>query len=115
MATRRWKTSTSATNASWRTTAMIARYRDGALTRTDAPGAVDLARLREDVAARLDAWDLSGGLEAIWSVVRDLNRYVERSTPWQLAKDETRRSEEHTSELQSRGHLVCRLLLEKKK
>src|SRR5256884_6944591 len=27
----------------------------------------------------------------------------------------TRRSEEHTSELQSRLHLVCRLLLEKKK
>src|SRR5690625_6190953 len=31
-----------------------------------------------------------------------------------VAVDE-RRSEEHTSELQSRGHLVCRLLLEKKK
>src|SRR5437870_11493474 len=29
---------------------------------------------------------------------------------WGVAK----RSEEHTSELQSRGHLVCRLLLEKK-
>src|SRR5437660_3766679 len=28
---------------------------------------------------------------------------------------DTARSEEHTSELQSRGHLVCRLLLEKKK
>src|SRR5690625_6641824 len=28
---------------------------------------------------------------------------------------DARRSEEHTSELQSRGHLVCRLLLEKKK
>src|SRR5690625_3094321 len=27
----------------------------------------------------------------------------------------SQRSEEHTSELQSRGHLVCRLLLEKKK
>src|SRR5690625_6709398 len=27
--------------------------------------------------------------------------------------DESRRSEEHTSELQSRGHLVCRLLVEK--
>src|SRR5690625_6939206 len=27
---------------------------------------------------------------------------------------EALRSEEHTSELQSRGHLVCRLLLEKK-
>src|SRR5207253_6020993 len=30
------------------------------------------------------------------------------------AGDGFRRSEEHTSELQSRGHLVCRLLLEKK-
>src|SRR5439155_3256672 len=29
--------------------------------------------------------------------------------------DADTRSEEHTSELQSRGHLVCRLLLEKKK
>src|SRR5439155_9016626 len=29
--------------------------------------------------------------------------------PWSFG-----RSEEHTSELQSRGHLVCRLLLEKK-
>src|SRR5690625_1809936 len=28
--------------------------------------------------------------------------------------DRLRRSEEHTAELQSRGHLVCRLLLEKK-
>src|SRR5690625_5765149 len=32
-----------------------------------------------------------------------------------LICDENVRSEEHTSELQSRGHLVCRLLLEKKK
>ena len=32
-----------------------------------------------------------------------------------MAKDSLVRSEEHTSELQSRGHLVCRLLLEKKK
>src|SRR2546429_2596487 len=31
------------------------------------------------------------------------------------ACDKTWRSEEHTSELQSRLHLVCRLLLEKKK
>src|SRR3712207_8944914 len=31
------------------------------------------------------------------------------------SKDMTLRSEEHTSELQSRQYLVCRLLLEKKK
>src|SRR5690625_6020748 len=39
---------------------------------------------------------------------------------WQHALEQvdlfySERSEEHTSELQSRGHLVCRLLLEKKK
>src|SRR5207253_10929017 len=33
----------------------------------------------------------------------------------QLTTLRVSRSEEHTSELQSRGHLVCRLLLEKKK
>src|SRR5437660_9750561 len=32
-----------------------------------------------------------------------------------VRKERGDRSEEHTSELQSRGHLVCRLLLEKKK
>src|SRR6266702_2784000 len=32
-----------------------------------------------------------------------------------VSLNQARRSEEHTSELQSRGHLVCRLLLEKKK
>src|SRR5690625_5839375 len=31
-----------------------------------------------------------------------------------MVPTEVLRSEEHTSELQSRGHLVCRLLLEKK-
>src|SRR2546422_7471544 len=36
-------------------------------------------------------------------------------TPSSANNTSTRRSEEHTSELQSRLHLVCRLLLEKKK
>src|SRR5690625_6108659 len=39
---------------------------------------------------------------------------VSKLTP-QLYDERRFRSEEHTSELQSRGHLVCRLLLEKKK
>src|SRR3989449_4137855 len=46
-----------------------------------------------------------------WSAVTHLDRDVGRvtSVAW------VPRSEEHTSELQSRLHLVCRLLLEKKK
>src|SRR5690625_6981528 len=41
---------------------------------------------------------------------------TDRGLPNRLTSRFTgKRSEEHTSELQSRGHLVCRLLLEKKK
>src|SRR3989449_6926014 len=40
---------------------------------------------------------------------------VELELPGELGDCEEVRSEEHTSELQSRLHLVCRLLLEKKK
>src|SRR5436305_5314621 len=41
---------------------------------------------------------------------------VARKDPsWGKLKVRSTRSEEHTSELQSRPHLVCRLLLEKKK
>src|SRR2546429_3829956 len=39
----------------------------------------------------------------------------QRITPLEFGKNVGERSEEHTSELQSRLHLVCRLLLEKKK
>src|SRR5690554_7104448 len=38
-----------------------------------------------------------------------------RQLPRDHASARVQRSEEHTSELQSRPHLVCRLLLEKKK
>src|SRR5207253_9133579 len=40
---------------------------------------------------------------------------MERTPPAGVGGIEIRRSEEHTAELQSRGQLVCRLLLEKKK
>src|SRR3712207_8859387 len=57
------------------------------------------------------------GAEGAYSV----EEFVEKQEPprvlWSMlpAGDVTDRSEEHTSELQSRQYLVCRLLLEKKK
>src|SRR5689334_24689626 len=60
-------------------------------------------------------------------IVRRAERRVRAARPQRLRQDhahahhrgpaasEPRRSEEHTSELQSQFHLVCRLLLEKKK
>src|SRR2546422_6817556 len=43
-----------------------------------------------------------------------VSRDARRSCQDAPSQDSRRRSEEHTSELQSRLHLVCRLLLEKK-
>src|SRR5687768_17630729 len=54
--------------------------------------------------ARLEARD------ALWPVLR----VDARDARDELGGVPDRRSEEHTSELQSRLHLVCRLLLEKK-
>ncbi|MDX6513312.1 MAG: methionyl-tRNA synthetase [Gaiellaceae bacterium] len=76
-----------------RTTAMIARYRDGHVNKAAAGGPVDLAALGTDVAAALDRWDITGALDTIWQSVRRLNQYVEESAPWQLAKDEARARE----------------------
>src|SRR5690625_6530716 len=45
----------------------------------------------------------------------DVAQEVCLATLTALPRYRDQRSEEHTSELQSRGHLVCRLLLEKKK
>src|SRR5690554_894225 len=72
--------------------------------------------------------DLDAGEQSIWTVAN----YLSDVSPSAIAYDEgsanllvgyengnldliKNRSEEHTSELQSRPHLVCRLLLEKKK
>src|SRR5439155_26774605 len=61
------------------------------------------------------------------TLFRSVLGFSERSSPAALdllcelafahcgERELAQRSEEHTSELQSRGHLVCRLLLEKKK
>src|SRR2546422_2732278 len=56
------------------------------------------------VAGRRADLVVSGGLRAAHARLHD--RGIEKAVS---------RSEEHTSELQSRLHLVCRLLLEKKK
>jgi methionyl-tRNA synthetase len=78
-----------------RTTAMIARYRDGRIV----PGGPNeelrsaLDGLRGKLVERFDVYDLTGALEDVWEVVRWLNRHVEATAPWQVAKDD-RRSEE---------------------
>src|SRR5690625_2365290 len=55
------------------------------------------------------------GGPALYSQEYGSPRMRYRHLPHEITPTRARaRSEEHTSELQSRGHLVCRLLLEKK-
>src|SRR2546422_4118490 len=58
---------------------------------------------REGKTAQRVAREHGEALAVLVVVLRDIGIYIDL------------RSEEHTSELQSRLHLVCRLLLEKKK
>src|SRR6266702_8861591 len=60
-----------------------------------------------------DGWSTQPGFERYFHPFASM---LDNLTMTQFVHNvEARRSEEHTSELQSRGHLVCRLLLEKKK
>src|SRR5690625_7035784 len=70
----------------------------------DAPGSGARAQMR-GAAVPIDPVRSKTFTSSMWS----------GPAPASLAATHTARSEEHTSELQSRGHLVCRLLLEKKK
>ena len=74
---------------------MVGRYCDGAAPTVDArPGAGRRLRgPREEVSALLDEAEITQALERIWLRVRRLNRYVEETEPWQLAKDESKADE----------------------
>src|SRR3712207_7890938 len=71
--------------------------------------------LFRSIAASRDPFDP----DALREAFKDGSRYIfvtkTRAKEITAADIGERRSEEHTSELQSRQYLVCRLLLEKKK
>src|SRR5690625_3310192 len=90
------------------------------------------ARRRVEIAKQIadkhyaiceDLRDAEGAKADIEKILQELNVIAGRKQIMSaMLRDEIlamgerlSRSEEHTSELQSRGHLVCRLLLEKKK
>ncbi len=85
-------------NLASRTLAMIDRYRDGVVPTAQidpavAGGSDGLEGLEGAVSELLDKAEITQALEAVWSRIRRLNRYVEESKPWELAKDEARAGE----------------------
>ena len=75
-----------AARPTWSGATATARRRRSTLDPELAP---DFEGLREEVAGLLDQAEITQALERIWVRVRRLNRYVEETQPWQLAKDET--------------------------
>ena len=86
-------------NLASRTTNMLGRYTDSAVPTVDPDPvlAADFDGLVAEVSALLDEAEITQALERIWQRVRRLNRYVEETAPWQLAKDESKRDELNTT------------------
>ncbi len=81
-------------NLASRILAMLVRYRDGVLPDAEvdpslAEGDAGMAALPGELRELIDRCSLSQGLEAIWARVRRLNRYVEETKPWELARDDS--------------------------
>jgi methionyl-tRNA synthetase len=81
-------------NLASRTLAMIERYRDGVVPDGEPDPELESG---DDAAAGIDGVvrelleraEITQALSAIWARVRRLNRYVEESRPWDLAKDDS--------------------------
>src|SRR6266508_3442790 len=91
----------------WSPAVRILARRQSLRTRRAVRQARDRRRSRRDAHTASRARDRSRS--------RGSDNRREVRPPAAAALERSTRSEEHTSELQSRGHLVCRHLLEKKK
>jgi methionyl-tRNA synthetase len=82
-----------------RATTMIHRYREGRVPDSpkEARDAADLALQREADATitavknYFATFQVSLALQEIWSLIRDVNKYIVEREPWKLAKDEGQR------------------------
>jgi methionyl-tRNA synthetase len=86
-------------NLESRVLTMVHKYRGGVVPAPGAPS-VEEDVLSERAAALVDSLDAKLGnlsfneaLAEVWEFVHAVNRYVDVSAPWSLAKDETRKSD----------------------
>lgn len=85
-------------NLLYRTLSMAEKYRGGVVAKGDASGDAAVAEASAQVEAHakeaLDAfragmngWKINDALKAVWTFVRSLNKYIDVTAPWVLAKD----------------------------
>lgn len=88
-------------NLLYRTLSMVEKYEDGVLNRGDASvdDKVDAAcreveRGAEDTLKAfregMTNWKINDALRAVWAYIRSLNKFIDVTEPWILAKDEAK-------------------------
>ncbi len=79
-----------------RTVAMLIKYNQALIPEPSSVGFTDdVQKLGIETGTAMANVDLTICLEKIWQFIRSLNKYVEASAPWKLAKDESSRDKLH--------------------
>ena len=80
-----------------RTIGMVNKYFDGIVTNNNVKGEIDDAlinealELKQKVNANMEKLEISKALECIFDLLRSCNKYIDDTTPWVLAKDESKK------------------------
>ncbi len=85
-----------------RTVAMIEKYNGGIIPEPEQSGEFDedlksvATSASEKIETAIDKLQFHEGLEEIWKVIRRTNKYIDETTPWILAKDDSNRQRLNT-------------------
>ena len=80
-----------------RTVSMTNQYLNGVAKRTGTEGGTDadfesvIRGAYSKVAAKMEEYKVADALDALWSLFRRANKYIDETTPWILAKDESKK------------------------
>lgn len=88
-------------NLLYRSLSMVEKYRKGVLIKGDASSDETVAAASKEIEAKaaetlaafragMNGWKINDALKAVWTFVRALNKYVDVTMPWALAKDEAK-------------------------
>ncbi len=85
-----------------RTLDMVKKYNDSVVPAPTAPEALDeelkqtCVNAYAELCRNMDEFKIADGLECIFNMLRRANKYIDETTPWTLAKDETKRERLNT-------------------
>lgn len=80
-----------------RTVSMTNQYLNGVAKKTGTEDGTDadfesvIRGAYAKVAAKMDEYKVADALDALWSLFRRANKYIDETTPWILAKDESKK------------------------